>query len=297
MIVSVCADKGAPGVTTLAAALAVVWPGEKVLVEADPSGADLPFRLRRADSGTWLAPEPSLGSLAAVARLGTPPAGPAEFAQPCTLGFPVIPGALSAERFAPLRSLWPHLTATLSGWPGTVIADLGRLQPGHPGLPIAKASTVVLLLARADLAGLFHLRDRVVELGQAVGDPNRDGNPVVVVVTGPGKTRTKSLTEAADLLASIGSPASVAGFIPEDRQGAADLWAGAVTRRMAGSDLMRAARQLAQHLLNTHPDLAEAAATTTAEAQIVSEKATFGPTGPPEGRAAPAELRVEEVSQ
>jgi hypothetical protein len=30
VIVAVCADKGSPGVTTLALALGVVWPGERV---------------------------------------------------------------------------------------------------------------------------------------------------------------------------------------------------------------------------------------------------------------------------
>ena len=45
MIIGVCSNKGAPGVTTLATALALTWPGDTVLLEADPSGADLPFRL------------------------------------------------------------------------------------------------------------------------------------------------------------------------------------------------------------------------------------------------------------
>ncbi len=49
MIVSVCADKGAAGVTTLATVLAMVWPTERVLLEADCSGGDLAFRLRHDD--------------------------------------------------------------------------------------------------------------------------------------------------------------------------------------------------------------------------------------------------------
>ena len=65
MIVSVCADKGSPGVTTLATVLGLVWPGQRVVVEADTAGSDLSFRLRPATTDTvcWvvgLAPEPSI---------------------------------------------------------------------------------------------------------------------------------------------------------------------------------------------------------------------------------------------
>ena len=40
MIVTVCADKGSPGVSWTATVLGMVWPGERVLLEADPSGGD-----------------------------------------------------------------------------------------------------------------------------------------------------------------------------------------------------------------------------------------------------------------
>ena len=57
MIVTVCADKGSPGVTTLATVLGLVWPGPRVVVEADTAGSDLSFRLRPADrtAGCWVA--------------------------------------------------------------------------------------------------------------------------------------------------------------------------------------------------------------------------------------------------
>ena len=46
VIVSVCSDKGSPGVTTLATVLGLVWPGRRAVVEADTAGSDLSFRLR-----------------------------------------------------------------------------------------------------------------------------------------------------------------------------------------------------------------------------------------------------------
>ena len=172
MIVSVCSDKGAPGVTTLATALGLVWPGERAVVEADTAGSDLSFRLRQNVSEfapPHLAPDPSIAGLATAARLGLTAAGPLPFAQDTTLGVPVVPGVLSAERFRALRSLWPGLAPALARWRGTVLADLGRLHQGAPTVPVAQASTAVLLVTRADLEGLFHVRDRVAELAGMVG--------------------------------------------------------------------------------------------------------------------------------
>ena len=72
MIVSVCADKGSPGVTTLATVLGLVWPGPRAVVEADTAGSDLSFRLRPAATnggvlGGRLAPDPSIAVLATAA--------------------------------------------------------------------------------------------------------------------------------------------------------------------------------------------------------------------------------------
>lgn len=176
MIVAVCSDKGSPGVSTLAMALGLVWPGDRVVLDADTAGGDLPFRLWTGDADQQrLAPSPSIAELAAAARLGLSASGPVPFAQECSLGVPVVPGMFSADRFRPLRGLWPRVAAQLAAWSGTVIADLGRVQPGNPSAPVAVAATAVLVLTRVDLEGLAHLRERVVELAAAVGDPSRTG--------------------------------------------------------------------------------------------------------------------------
>ena len=258
MIISVCSDKGSPGVSTLAAALSVVWPGERVLLDADTAGGDLPFRLWGSGSGApreRLSSSPSVASLATAARLGLTAAGPLPFAQDTSLGVPVVPGALSAERFRPLRAMWPRIAAELAAWPGTVIADLGRSQPGNDALPVAQESAAVLLVTRVDLESLAHLRDRVVELAGSVGDPGRDRSPVGVVVTGPLKARRFSVEQARQVLASIGSPVPVVGFLAYDPAGAQGLWAGVMTRRFAGSDLVRSTRATAESVLASWPSL------------------------------------------
>ena len=57
------------------------------------------------------------------------------------------------------------------------------------------------------------------------------------------------------MLASIGSPAPVVGFVARDPAGARGLWAGELTRRFAGSDLVRTARATAESVLAAWPEL------------------------------------------
>ena len=260
MIVSICSDKGSPGVSTLATVFGLVWPGRRVVVEADTAGSDLSFRLRPTitDSGVLgghLAPEPSIASLATAARLGLTESGPLPHAQNTTLGVPVVPGVLSAERFRALRTLWPQVATELAGWSGTVIADLGRLQPGNAAMPLAQASTVVLLLTAANLEGLYHVRDRVAELSAATGDPGRHRPSLGVVVTGELRDRRSSTEQVRQVLATIGSPAPVIGFVAHDPTGARGLWAGELTRRFTGSDLVRTVRTTAESVLAAWPEL------------------------------------------
>ena len=259
MIVSVCADKGAPGVSALATVLGLVWPGRRVVIEADTAGSDLSFRLRPVTGGGvlggHLAPEPSIAALATAARLGLTESGPLPYAQDTTLGVGVVPGVLSAERFRALSSMWPRVAAELAAWPGTAIVDLGRLHPGNPAIPLARASTAVLLLTRANLEGLYHARDRVAELSGTTGDPSRGRPSLGVVVTGELRDRRPSSEQVRQVLASIGSPVPVVGFVAHDPAGARGLWAGELTRRFVGSDLVRSVRGTAESVLSTWPEL------------------------------------------
>jgi len=258
MIVSVCADKGAPGVTTLATVLAMVWPTERVLLEADCAGGDLAFLLRRADDDRLLDPQPSVLALAADARGPLPTGGLLGYAQPTTLGVPVIRGALSPEAYAPMSRLWPQVAQAAADWTGTAIPDLGRLHPGDPALPVAKAATAVLLLTRADLAGLYRLRDRITELASTLGDPSHDRSPVVVVVRArPGKEAKAAVGQVRQLLEAAGSPVPVLGVFADDPDGAAGLRAGVLSRRLLGSELVRSVQALIDTVLSWWPELGQ----------------------------------------
>ena len=286
MIVGVCSDKGSPGATTLSVALGLVWPGERLVVEADPSGGSLTFRMARSAGEPMLGPEPSVASLGAACRLGLPAGTVSRYTQTTMLGVPVIPGPLTAERLLPMRGLWALIGAELAGWSGTAVADLGRMQPGNAAAPLAQAATAVLLVGRGDVEGLYGLRERAADLAQLLGDPTRDRPSLAVVVTGPPRTRTEALRAAGEMLTAAGSPVPVAGFLADDPAGAKGLWAGQVTRKVAGSDLIRSATGIAEtlirwwpHLAGHHPvatEDAEAGAAGAADQQMPAGSASAG---------------------
>jgi hypothetical protein len=258
VIVGVCADKGSPGVTTLALALGLVWAGERVVLEADPSGADLPMRIERLGRGP-LHPEPSVLSLAADARMGLPPGALPRYAQHTAVGVPVIPGALSAEAFLPMRALWSSVAREAAGWAGTVIADLGRLQPGHAALPIVQAADAVVLLARPTVDGLYHLRDRVTELTHLLENPGRghlarQGTRVMVaVLVGPRQER-EALAEVRMMLEAIGSPAHSTAVSVDPRM-VQVLLGARLDRRAVKTPLLSSVTALAEGLVHAFPQL------------------------------------------
>ena len=115
---------------------------------------------------------------------------------------------------------------------------------------------MVLLLTPATLEGLYHVRDRVAELSGTLGDPARTRSSLAVVVTGELRDRRSGMEQVRQVLASIGSPAPVIGFVAHDPAGARGLWAGELTRRFAGSDLVRSVRATAEAVLAGWPELA-----------------------------------------
>jgi hypothetical protein len=256
VIVTVCADKGSPGVTTAATALAMAWPGERLLLEADPSGGDLAFRGQRRDGGGLLAAEPGLLALAADTRIGTEPDSLPRYAQPTAWGVDVIVGPPSAHAYAPMRNLWPAVAAAAAAWPGTAIADLGRLHAGTPALTLAHEATAVLVLARLNVGSLYHLRDRVTELAHTIGDPSRDRNPVAVVALARRQEAAEAVRQVTRMLEAVGSPIPVAGTIAVDPKAAQRLRHGEIPRQMERTDLFRSATELAATVCQWWPQLA-----------------------------------------
>ena len=122
-------------------------------------------------------------------------------------------------------------------------------------MPLAQASTAVLLLTTANLEGLYHVRDRVAELSGTLGDPARHRPE-----SGGGGDRG-----AAGPPVERGAGAAGVGVHRFSRPGdrvrrprpgrCPGLWAGELTRRFTGSDLVRTVRATAETVLATWPEL------------------------------------------
>lgn len=257
MIVAVCSEKGAAGVTTLASALALSWPQPRLLLEADPSGGDLAFRLP-PPGARYLAPQPSVVTLAQHARAGDD-LDLTAYAQATRLGVAVIPGPPWAGTWTPIRNLWPQVAAHLAVWPGTVIADLGRLH-GHPGFALAQAADVLLLLTTPSAEAYFRVRERSQQLAQALGERPARRGPVGVVVRA-GRKDKDQVEEIRQILAVVGSPVPVVGTLLDDEAGVRALQAGTDSASLRRTPLMRSAADLQARIQRMWPSPAPAPGT------------------------------------
>jgi hypothetical protein len=234
-LIVLAADKGAPGVTTAATALGAVWPRPVLLAECDPSGGDLAYRLPAADGG-MLNTGRGLLSLGAVARRGLRAEQIREHTQKLVGGLDVLTGLARGEQAAGLTWLWGPLGRSLAALPhADVLADCGRLGL-HPQINdlIAEAGQIVLL-TRASLDHVAHLRERLTLMDRQVG---------VVVIADPRSYRAQ-LDEVRRIVS--GWDVAFVGGLAYDPKGA-ELLRGQWGGRLDRSLLIRTARELATRL-------------------------------------------------
>ncbi|MEV0581809.1 hypothetical protein [Nonomuraea sp. NPDC050310] len=234
-LIVLAADKGAPGVTTGATALAAVWPRPVLLAECDPSGGDLAYRLPAQDGGV-LNPGKGLLTLGAIARRGLEPVQIHEHTQKIVGGLDVLAGLSHGEQAAGLSWLWGPLGKSFAALPNAdVLADCGRLGT-HPQLAdlIAEARLLVLF-TRASLDHVAHLRERL-----SLTKPEKTG---VVVIADPRQYRA-SIDEVRRI---AGPSVQFVHGLAYDPKGA-ELLRGQWGGRLDRSLLIRTARELAGRL-------------------------------------------------
>jgi hypothetical protein len=240
MVIAVCSLKGAPGVTTVALALAARWPqpARLVVVECDPSGGSLLGRFR-------LVPSPGLISLTAAARRTTDPDLLWSHVQHLPGGLPVVlapPGAdyTRAALHTLLESRRGAVSVLRAAAPApdrVVIADCGRLEHGSPALSIARDADRVLLLVRPQTDDLMHLATSLERVDLWAMRPG-------LLLVGPGYS-------AAEVTRELGI--QVTATIPLDHRGARTFSAGPGPRRgPTRSALGRAAHRVARSLAVPH---------------------------------------------
>jgi hypothetical protein len=246
-LIALFSDKGSPGVTTSALALASVWPRRVALAELDPAGGDLALRLTDPAGRPILMPEPSLLTLASAARAAgavpvwdhaqpfAPTAGGAVF---------VVPGLATAEQGAGMTTLWPAVADALAQTHGgDVLADLGRLQHGSPTVAVAEHADVLVGVGRATPDGMLRLRDRMTNLLAAL-PASGPARRATVILVGDDRHADETIAAMAVVLAKAGLPVEVAGFIAHDRGAVTDLQHGRITARTQRSLLLRTARAI-----------------------------------------------------
>lgn len=163
-MIAVASANGSPGVTTTCLALALHWPSGQArptVVECDPSGGDVALRYR-------LPLRPGLSEVAA-AIAGLPQSGPevlAEGVQSLHLGSgAVVPVVCASPAGADVHAAVPLLLeagAKVLHLPGgTVVVDLGRLDPASVAWPVAARADLVVFVIEGTVAGAAHLKCRL----------------------------------------------------------------------------------------------------------------------------------------
>ena len=257
-LIIVAGDKGSPGVTTSAVALAAAWPRRAVVAECDPHGGDLVYRLA-AEHGGPLDPNTGLLSLALAARHGFETHNLPHHLQRVNGGMDVLLGLGTAEQAAAMAPLWQRLGRSFdqfadlrygeTRYGGDVIADCGRVGPDSPTLEMMRFAAMVLLVARADAEQIAHVRDRVNGLSQKLhGNQGSTISvarpPIGVVLIAPPRDAKRVASQVGELLAATAGGAEVLGVLADDPDGAAAL-NGRGRARIDRSLLIRSARDVA----------------------------------------------------
>lgn len=249
-VVVLASAKGSPGTTLTGLGLSWAWPGDVVLVDADPAGGDLALRCRDA-AGAPLDPDLGLLTLGAAARRGAEGTSLQEHLQATSLGFPVLAGAPAPEQLGGIAGVWGQLPGVLADHAARhaadVLVDVGRVVPGGATQPLLLAADAVVFVVRPDIEGVAQLRARLRGLAPALRLDQRGARPVDVLVTTSYRDRTV-VDDLQRLLDAEGLATRVRGIVARDDKGAAVLTAqraGDPRRTLLG----RSARALADDLV------------------------------------------------
>ncbi|WP_282794171.1 hypothetical protein [Streptomyces sp. CC224B] len=260
-LIALAADKGSPGVTTAAVALAAVWPRRVLVAETDPAGGDLVYRGAAAHGGP-LNPNTGMLSIAATARRGLVPDQLWDHAQPLSGGLDALVGLGIAEQAAGLAGIWPTLGRAFARLadsphaPADVIADCGRIAGDSAVVEMFPQAALVLLVARTEPESLARVRDRAAALTAKLhGGPRGAAalaTPLIGVVLVADPAHSAKLAQQVDeMLTAARTGARVVGTLADDPAGAAQL-AGRKRGRLDKSLLIRSARKVAADLYQSY---------------------------------------------
>ncbi|WP_030565348.1 hypothetical protein [Streptomyces aureocirculatus] len=256
-LIALAADKGSPGVTTAAVALAAVWPRRVLVAETDPAGGDLVYRSAAAHGGP-LNPNTGMLSIAATARRGLVPDQLWDHTQPLSGGLEVLVGLGMSEQAAGLAGIWPTLGRAFAQLaesphaPADVIADCGRIAGDSPAVELFPHAALVLLISRTEPEAIARVRDRAAALATRLHGGPRGAATLatpligVVLIADPANSG-KLIHQVNEMLMAAQTGARVVGTLADDPAGA-DQLAGRKRGRLDKSMLIRSARKVTADL-------------------------------------------------
>lgn len=191
-IITLASAKGAPGVTTTATALALVWPRPVLLIEADVVGGSSILAgyfqgNQRHDRG--------LIDLAAALREGRLLEG----LHDASIPFPnsqarFIPGLVSPAQAGTMEKLWEPIAAVVRGLESTgtdVIVDAGRLGTVGTAMPLIREADLTLLVTRTNLPAIAATRARAATLRQELTARGTGEDALWMLLVGEGQPFSK----------------------------------------------------------------------------------------------------------
>jgi hypothetical protein len=238
--------RGAPGVTTTALALALLWPRPTVLLEADVSGSS---SVAAGYLRGTLRPQRGLINLAVAHRSGT--LGPDSIREQAVALTDdesrwLVPALANADQVGSMTGeLWDRVGATLTAVSraGTdVIVDAGRAGAVNGPEPLLRYADLVLLVVRTSLDAVVSARARVGQLRGAAADSVPGVDALGLLLVGDGRPH-----RAGDVSKAVGLP--VIATVSHDEANAQVLSHGAPrSRRFDTSPLVRSIRSAADEV-------------------------------------------------
>lgn len=241
-LLAVASAKGAPGVTTTAMIAAGLWSRPSVLVECDPSGGDVAWRMP-SPTGATLDPQGGLLNLVAAGRKSFHAGLVMSHSQKIVGGLDVVVGVSSPEQANGLRQ-WEQLATLFAEVPGVdVVADLGRIGATTPQNALLRTAAAILLVVDTVPSSIVHLRERISRVHQSGGHL---APPIYVAVVAPPK-RERAVREVREALERSTTPVAGVHHLAQDATGAA-FFLGQVRGNPARTHLVRSARPLVEEL-------------------------------------------------
>lgn len=266
MLIALCGDKGAPGVTTSTLALASAWTGPAVVVEASPAGGDLAIRLR--PKGSVLPETPTLLSVVTASRGVDAMDALANHSHVLNSTTTVVPAPALAEQFTNIGD-WSPLADALGRSSVPVFADLGHLHAASAVITVAARADLVVVVSRPDMPSVVRVRER---LTRAATDLARMSGTAPRLFPLLVSTSRHGPADVADLsLVLAETPARPflvgAGFLAHDPAAVRRLQAGEEPAgRLARTALMRTARTVVDQIERIAVAPAHATAGSTSKA-------------------------------